>query len=230
MTENKSIQLVKAAKELNVGIHTLVDHLAEKGQVVENKPTTKLSPEQYNLLLSAFKQDLAIKKKAEEINIGKIRKDKADEIKEESVVIERSRIIVEGPKVVGKMDLDAKRPIAESKAVEPIAVPEAPKAEKTVEKQEQPKPETLKAETVKSEPVHAESEKTEPKKVEPAKTESPIIEAVVVPKIERQHVEKPALKVVDKIDLSPKKHTVNKKPAPAPHAKKEAPKKRHRNM
>ena len=81
MTENKSIQLVKAAKELNVGIHTLVDHLAEKGQVVENKPTTKLSPEQYNLLLSAFKQDLAIKKKAEEINIGKIRKDKADEIK-----------------------------------------------------------------------------------------------------------------------------------------------------
>lgn len=228
MTENKSIQLVKAAKELNVGIHTLVDHLAEKGQVVENKPTTKLSPEQYNLLLSAFKQDLAIKKKAEEINIGKIRKDKAEEIKEESVVIERPRIIVEGPKVVGKMDLDAKKSApVESKPVEPVAVTEAPKvdksADKTVEKSETAKPEPLKAEPVKPAPVQAETEKVEPKKAEPAPAETPKAEAVQVPIIERQQVDKPSFKVVDKIDLTANKPAPSKKPAPVSAGKKSAP-------
>ncbi len=218
MTENKSIQLVKAAKELNVGIHTLVEHLAEKGQVVDDRPTTKLSPEQYNLLLSAFKQDLAIKKKAEEINIGKIRKDKAEEIKEEAVVVERPRIIVEGPKVVGKVDLDVKKPAAEAKPVEPVAVPEAPKVEKpkevTVEKVE-----PVKAETAKPEPTKAETVKKET-----PKAEAPKAEPEVAPKIERQPIEKPSIKVVDKIDLFPKKPTTPKKQAPTPTAKKDQPK------
>lgn len=209
MTENKSIQLVKAAKELNVGINTIIDHLAEKGHVIENKPSTKLLPEQYNLLLSAFKQDLAIKKKAEEINIGKVRKDKADEFKEDAVpaketIIERPRIVVEGPKVVGKLDLDAKKSVSETKPSEPSA---------PVEKTEivTPKPEVKAPEPA---PQVAEvKEVVKPvEEVKPAPAEEP--------KIERQPVEKPAIKVVDKIDLNPKSSS---KPAPAPKQEQPAP-------
>lgn len=212
MTENKSIQLVKAAKELNVGINTIIEHLAEKGHVVENKPSTKLLPEQYNLLLSAFKQDLAIKKKAEEINIGKVRKDKADEFKEEAApaketIIERPRIIVEGPKVVGKLDLDAKKSVSETKPSEPSA---------PVEKIEvvAPEPEVKAPEPIT--PVVAEVKEVVVKppveEVKPAPVEEP--------KIERQPVEKPSIKVVDKIDLNPKS---SPKPAPAPVPKPEQP-------
>ena len=65
MTELKSIQLFKAAKELNVGVHTAIELLASKGHKVEEKPSTKLTPEQYDILLKAFSQDSEIKKKSE---------------------------------------------------------------------------------------------------------------------------------------------------------------------
>jgi translation initiation factor IF-2 len=33
-------RLVKIAKELNVGLATIVDFLASKGHIIENKPTS----------------------------------------------------------------------------------------------------------------------------------------------------------------------------------------------
>lgn len=132
MTERKSIQLVKAAKELNVGINTIVEHLAEKGHEIADRPSTKLTPDQYDILLSAFKQDYAIKKKAEEINIGKLRKEKAEEAKEDAqeTFIERPKVEVKGFKVVGKLDLDA--PQVEEKKEEA-----APKEEVVVQEKKE---------------------------------------------------------------------------------------------
>ena len=77
MTEGKSINLLKAAKELNIGIGTAVEFLGKKGFEVEAKPTTKLSADMYNVLLREFQGDKIAKDEAKQIVIGKIRRDEA---------------------------------------------------------------------------------------------------------------------------------------------------------
>ena len=47
-----SFRLTKVAKDFNVGIQTLVEHLAKKGHQVDANPNTKISEEQYELLAS----------------------------------------------------------------------------------------------------------------------------------------------------------------------------------
>lgn len=75
MSEGKSITLLKAAKELNIGIATAVDFLHKNGHDVEAKPATKLSGELYQVLLREFQGDKIIKEEANQINIGRIRRD-----------------------------------------------------------------------------------------------------------------------------------------------------------
>ncbi len=75
MTEGKSINLLRAAKELNIGIGTAVDFLNKKGFDVESKPNTKLDSTMYGVLLKEFQGDKIVKEEANQIVIGKIRRD-----------------------------------------------------------------------------------------------------------------------------------------------------------
>ena len=75
MTEGKSTNLLKAAKELNIGIGTAVDYLKDKGFDVEAKPTTKLSADMYDVLSRKFQGDKIAKDEAKQIVIGKIRRE-----------------------------------------------------------------------------------------------------------------------------------------------------------
>ncbi len=77
MTEGKSINLLKAAKELNIGIGTAVEFLGKKGFDVEAKPTTKLTADMYNVLSREFQGDKIAKDEAKQIVIGKIRRDES---------------------------------------------------------------------------------------------------------------------------------------------------------
>lgn len=70
MTEGKSINLLKAAKELNIGIGTAVDFLSKEGFDVESKPNTKLSSDMYQVLLREFQGDKNAKDEAKQIVIG----------------------------------------------------------------------------------------------------------------------------------------------------------------
>jgi translation initiation factor IF-2 len=63
-------RLVKIAKELNVGLATIVDFLASKGHVIENKPTSMVSDEMHDALLKEFRSSMAEKEKADQIVIG----------------------------------------------------------------------------------------------------------------------------------------------------------------
>jgi len=63
-------RLVKIAKELNVGVATIVEFLASKGHVVENKPTSMISDEMHSILLKEFRSSMAEKEKADQIVIG----------------------------------------------------------------------------------------------------------------------------------------------------------------
>ena len=78
MSDDKAIILFKAVKELNVGIATAVDFLGKKGFAVENKPTTKLSKEMYDTLMKEFQGDKIVKEEANQIVIGKIRRDEPE--------------------------------------------------------------------------------------------------------------------------------------------------------
>ncbi len=75
MSEGKSINLLKAAKELNIGLATAVESLSKKGYKVEPKPTTKLTEEMYDALLKEYQGDKIVREEARQIVIGKIRRD-----------------------------------------------------------------------------------------------------------------------------------------------------------
>ena len=64
-----SFRLTKVAKDLNVGIQTLVDYLAKKGHQVEMNPNTKISEEQYELLATAFQGERKVKEEADKIEL-----------------------------------------------------------------------------------------------------------------------------------------------------------------
>jgi len=91
MSEDKSIKLFTAAKELNIGTGTIVDFLATKGYKVQKQPMALLNGDMYNALLKEFAVDKIIKEEAKQISIGKIRKDEPVHINEKPAETRRSR-------------------------------------------------------------------------------------------------------------------------------------------
>ncbi len=127
-----SIRLNKVIKELNVGIQTAVSFLQKKGFDVESNPSTKITDEQYELLVKAFSTDKELKIESERFNQERQKEKKAaqEEIEEapkeiETVIDDSLRPHL---KSVGKIDLDNlnKKPV--EKKHEPV-VEEAPKEE-----------------------------------------------------------------------------------------------------
>ena len=91
MPEDKSINLIKAVKELNIGMGTIVDFLATKGYKVQKQPMAKLDGDMYSALLKEFAVDKIIKEEAKQISIGKIRKEETGHLPERPVEPRRSR-------------------------------------------------------------------------------------------------------------------------------------------
>lgn len=75
----KTRRLKHVATTLNVGTSTIVSYLAEQGIEVENKPTTKISGEQFELLIKAFFSASLQKTNAGELNVGTITENKANQ-------------------------------------------------------------------------------------------------------------------------------------------------------
>jgi len=91
MSEDKGIKLIKAVKELNIGMGTIVDFLTSKGFKVDKQPMAMLSGDMYNTLLKEFAADKIIKEEAKQISIGKIRKEEPVQVPEKPVEQRRSR-------------------------------------------------------------------------------------------------------------------------------------------
>ncbi len=56
-------RLNKVAKNLNVGIQTIVQFLSKKGYQVDTNPNTKITAQQYYLVLTAFENERVVKQK-----------------------------------------------------------------------------------------------------------------------------------------------------------------------
>ena len=62
-------RLSKVARELNVGITTIVDYLDTQGIEISTNPNTKLEADVYDVLLSQFQSEKNIKEKVDEVRI-----------------------------------------------------------------------------------------------------------------------------------------------------------------
>ncbi|MFI5221036.1 MAG: translation initiation factor IF-2 [Bacteroidia bacterium] len=129
----KSIRLNAVVKELNVGMQTLVEHLAKKGHAVEAKPTAKISEEQYQILLSDFQSDKKVSDDARQMVRPKFPK------KEEPIVAvskgKEIRLDEEEDDDDGILIKSGLSPTSSKKA-EPIAPPKEEKKEEKKEKKE----------------------------------------------------------------------------------------------
>ena len=147
-----SVRLSKVAKECNVGLQTAVDFLQKKGfGGVEVNPNTKISEEQYQLLLKEFTSDKGLRNEATQLiqqrqEQSKERKEAA-RAKATEEVVETKVPQVEGPKVLGRIDLDApKKTVAPKPVVAKEEPAPAPVEEVPVVKEETPKEEPKSAE------------------------------------------------------------------------------------
>ena len=118
-------RLVKIAKELNVGVATIVEHLNENGFDIDNKPTAKVSDEMYDELLKAFESSISVKEQADQITLG-YNKEK----EEEPVKKAESDAAKSTPKEeVEQKEAEAPEP-EKSEEKTPETVPEEEKKEK----------------------------------------------------------------------------------------------------
>ncbi|RKS55929.1 translation initiation factor 2 (bIF-2) [Gillisia mitskevichiae] len=192
MAEAKTMRLNKVLREFNISLDRAVEFLNSKGHEIEARPTTKISEGIYQVLADQFQTDKSKKVQSKEVGEEK-RKEKEelrlarekelddkrkDEVKKQEVVSARAKL--EGPKQVGKIDLD-KKPGTDKKAEE-----KKPEVEKPVV--ETPKVETPKPEKAEEAPAKVEAEK--PKVVEAEKP------AVETPKEEAKTSEKAEVKEV----------------------------------
>ena len=60
-----TIRLNKVTRDLNVGITTVVEFLQKKGYTIEANPNTKITDDQYDLLVKEFTTDKHLKLKTE---------------------------------------------------------------------------------------------------------------------------------------------------------------------
>lgn len=169
------IKISKAVKDLNIGMQTARDFLKKNEIEVDDNINARISDEAYNLLIQKFKPAMQQKKAAEQIIHDRKEEKAAQAAEKKRREAEESKTVevaIQKPKVLGKIELDAKgNPVAPK-----TAAPEAPKAEEV-------KMEERKAEEQK--PAQAElpkeEAKPEPAAVEPKKEEK----APAEPKVEK---------------------------------------------
>lgn len=129
------MRLSQAARKLNVGTATLVTFLGEKGIKIENKPNTKVTLDQFDLLAKEFVGAAMDKEEASEIAIGESHIDQPLPTSEEQekpapkekVVVRHKTEIPQLPgiKLVGKTALEKEKKEApkEKKEEEEVVVP-----------------------------------------------------------------------------------------------------------
>ena len=105
------MRLSKVAKELNVGIANIVDHLATKGVKVDGRPNTKITQDAYQILKQQFSADVEQHKRSTEV--AQARREEKQAIKdaatkkiEKTSQLVKAKANVSGPKMVGKIEVD----------------------------------------------------------------------------------------------------------------------------
>jgi translation initiation factor IF-2 len=75
MSEEKTMRLIKVAKEFNVGLQHVVEYLESKGVKVDSSPNSKISMEVYAILQEKYQPDKLAKLDAQEVTREKLKRD-----------------------------------------------------------------------------------------------------------------------------------------------------------
>jgi translation initiation factor IF-2 len=223
MAENKTLRLNKVLRELNISLDRAVEHLGNNGYEIEARPTTKITNEEYEVLLEGFQTDASKKAASKEVSEEKRKEKEAirialeeklakqreeEEAKNEVVKAKAEKLEV---KTVGKIEIEPKseeQPVEEEPKKEETPKKETPKEEAPKVVAEKPKKaETPEPEVKPEEPKKVEEKKAAPKKVkeQPKKKVTPVQEKST-PKVEKPKTE-PKPKKVEKPKAEEKPET-----------------------
>ena len=207
------IKISKVAKDLNVGVNTAVEFLRKHNIEIEENPgpNTRIDQSAVELLTKEFSSDRDVKSLSDGIGARKQdRKEKTNKNENPKVEEIKTKVHQVGPKILGKIDLDAPRSTATADSVakpaQPITAepkkeakpqPVAPKGESQAPKAETPKAE---APEVKKETPKPEVRK--PEAVKPA-AQAPKPQPASAPKSETKVEVKPKAKVEIKPETKP---------------------------
>ncbi|MEQ8336427.1 MAG: translation initiation factor IF-2 [Cyclobacteriaceae bacterium] len=210
MSEERTYRLSQVARKLNVGSGTILDFLEEKGHPIDSNPNSKITQELFNMLSKEFADSAMDKEEASGLTIGSTHSDnlviksnkepEPDNTEDDQILIkdnstkegdvERAETShgaskLDGPRVVGKIDLDQKKK----------PEPPAPKEEEKPKPEEKPVVETKAEAKVEEKPEKVEEKAQEEPKEEEKKPE---VEEAVEEKAKEEKAEKAEEKPEDK--------------------------------
>ncbi|WP_290395263.1 translation initiation factor IF-2, partial [Paramuribaculum intestinale] len=166
-------KISKIARDFNVALPTLIDFLRKKGITIEDNPNARVDDSVLDIIVKEYQTDRVQKTKSDNLSgdrHGKTKERQPEQRQAPEIKIEAP--VQQGPKVVGHIDLDSRKPVVTSPSAE---VAEEPVKSAPVE-QSNAVAEPA-AENKSAEPVASMTEKkpeAEPAKVEPeTKPEEP---------------------------------------------------------
>jgi len=123
MADKKSKRLGKLARELNVGVSTIVEFLHKKGVEIDTNPNSKVDPDHVDLLYKQYKADITLKKETDKISsLRKKEKKKTISLRDmdnDEDISEEKPIDEETDSVVHIQDLSVKEVVSKKKKEEP---------------------------------------------------------------------------------------------------------------
>ncbi len=198
MAEEKMMRLSQAAKKLNVGIAKVIEILGSAGHRIDNNPNAKLAFDQLEILsreldapellggdTPAPVSETRAPEKSDSDILYFREEPKTEQPKAEEPEVVKIETTLTGPKVLGKIDLNARGEVKiqplEEPAPEPVKeeLPPAPEPEPVAEPAPAPVtevPAPVKEEKVQPAEVPAEEVKI-PAKEEPVKVPEPVVKA-----------------------------------------------------
>lgn len=188
----KTLRLNRVLRELNISLDRAVEHLSSKGFEVDARPTTKITNEEYEVLLDGFETDASKKAASKEVTEEKRKEKEALRLAQEEKLAkqkqeeEAKQAVIRAKadklelKTVGKIDIE--------KDSEEKEQPKAVVEEKAVAETKEEKPK----ETPKTKPVEAKkpSAKKEEKPSLEKKKEKPVAKKTKQPKKQKATKEK----------------------------------------
>jgi len=218
MAERKATRLSKAARELNVGITTIVEYLGKKGHEIDSNPNTKLEPELYDLLAEAYSTDQSVKKESEKLTLKNLRDRQEsltlDDVSEKPEQVESEELLITDNTAGAKEHVKLVEEEAEAKP-ELTSVPEVeekPEKPEAVAKETEPSAEEhqkVKEEELKEVAPEAKEEAKE--KTPEAKEDLPETKEETTKVVEAKAEDDGGPEVVGKIDLD----SMNQKTRPS---------------
>ena len=234
-----TIRLNKVTRDLNVGITTVVEFLQKKGYTIEANPNTRITDEQYAMLVKEFSKDKDLKIKSEKIfqerqNKGRNKtsvsiEDLQPETKEPEMI---GTVVPEEAlpkfKPVGKIDLESLNKKTRKEEVQPASKPKQPEEpvgrteEQASAEKDIPQPDTINDKEEDSKPTEAlPPQPMEEEKKEMTQDTNPTQEKEEIFKIRTPEF-KSKINVVGQIDLA----ALNQSTRPRKKSKEERKKER----